>query len=76
MFDTAWPAVAGDAGTRLPSRRVRAMRPAHSSQPLPGDPDAVTVRPSGRLAGQTSSSVRARDAAPTATASRPSSEGT
>jgi len=28
MLDTAWPTGAGDAGTRLPFRRVRAMRTA------------------------------------------------
>ncbi|WP_405554484.1 hypothetical protein OHV08_11290 [Streptomyces canus] len=38
MHDTARVAGAGDAGARLPSRRVRAMSTARSKQPLSGGP--------------------------------------
>ncbi|MEV7735272.1 hypothetical protein AB0O75_24915 [Streptomyces sp. NPDC088921] len=43
VLGTAWPAGAGDAGARLPFRRVRAMRTARGKQPLSGGPDVVTA---------------------------------
>ncbi|MBW8819640.1 MAG: hypothetical protein JF598_15775 [Streptomyces sp.] len=42
VLDTARPVGTGDAGARLPSRRVRAMRAARGKQPLSGGPDVVT----------------------------------